>query len=210
MKLLGWMVAAVVACTMAFSSSAEAQTVTVDRCAGAKMRCVMGYTHICGVSGVEGQLKCHQTATLRGRFVDPACLTRTVDEIHECFETAERRNVCRTNGDVNTVQAKIEAFVLDVVRDVTPGFPYPQINKCAAGKQKELADATSAKLGCFEEAFRREPGVVAPGCLAQAQAQFEYAWIRLALNGGCSLGDEIALTAKMDAFVAEMAVQLDP
>lgn len=209
MKLLGWMLA-VVACTLVLGSSAEAQTVTVDRCAGAKMRCVMGYTHICGVAGVEGQLKCYQTATLRGRFVDPVCINRTVDEIHECFRAAERRNVCRTTGDVNPIQAKIEAFVLDVIRDVTPGFPYPAINRCAAGKQKELADATSAKLGCFEEAFRREPGLVSPLCLAQAQAQFEYAWLRLALNGGCSTGDEIALTAKMDAFVADMVVTLDP
>ena len=80
MKWLGWMVA-VVACTVVVGSSAEAQTVTVDRCAGAKMRCAMGYTHICGVAGVEGQLKCYQTATLRGRFVDPVCINRTTDEI---------------------------------------------------------------------------------------------------------------------------------
>jgi hypothetical protein len=53
-------------------------------------------------------------------------------------------------------------------------------------------------------------GLVAPGCLALAQAQFEYAWTRLALNNGCSTGDEIALTAKMDAFVADMVVTLDP
>jgi hypothetical protein len=65
-------------------------------------------------------------------------------------------------------------------------------------------------MGCFEEAFRRDPGLVAPGCLALAQAQFEYAWTRLALNSGCSTGDVPALTAKMDAFVADMVVTLDP
>lgn len=210
MKLLGWMVAAVVACSLVAGSSVQAQTVTVDRCAGAKARCVMGYTHICGVAGVEGQLKCHQTATLRGRFVDPVCINRTIDEIHECFTAAERRNTCRTSGDVNQIQTKIEAFVLDLLRDVTPGFPFPAVNKCAAGKQKELAEATSAKLGCFEEAFRRSPGVVSPFCLAQAQAQFEYAWLRLALNSGCSTGDQAALTAKMNEFVADMVVALDP
>jgi len=209
MKWLGWMVA-VVACTVVMGSSAEAQTVTVDRCAGAKMRCAMGYTHICGVAGVEGQLKCYQTATLRGRFVDPVCINRTTDEILECFRAAERRNVCRTLGDVFQVNAKIEAFVLDVIRDVTPGFPFPTVNKCAAGKQKELAEATSAKMGCFEEAFRRDPGLVSSACLALAQAQFEYAWTRLALNSGCSTGDVPALTAKMDAFVADMVVTLDP
>ncbi len=209
MKWLGWMVA-VVACTVVLGSSAQAQTVTVDRCAGAKMRCAMGYTHICGVAGVEGQLKCYQTATLRGRFVDPVCINRTTDEILECFRAAERRNVCRTLGDVFDVNDKITAFVLEVVRDVTPGFPFPVINKCAAGQQKELADATSAKMGCFEEAFRREPGLVSSACLALAQAQFEYAWTRLTLNSGCPTGDVPALTAKMDAFVADMVVTLDP
>lgn len=209
MKWLGWMVAVAV-WTVALGSSAEAQTVTVDRCAGAKMRCAMGYTHICGVAGVEGQLKCHQTATLRGRFVDPVCINRTTDEILECFRAAERRNTCRTVADVFIVNAKIEAFVLDVLRDVTPGFPFPSINKCAAGKQKEIAEATSAKMGCFEDAFRRGPGLVSSACLALAQAQFEYAWTRLALNSGCSTGDVPALTAKMDAFVADMVVTLDP
>ena len=209
MKWLGWMVA-VVACTVVLGSSAQAQTVTVDRCAGAKMRCAMGYTHICGVAGVEGQLKCYQTATLRGRFVDPVCINRTTDEILECFRAAERRNVCRTLGDVFDVNDKITAFVLEVVRDVTPGFQFPVINKCAAGQQKELADATSAKMGCFEEAFRREPGLVSSACLALAQAQFEYAWTRLTLNSGCPTGDVPALTAKMDAFVADMVVTLDP
>jgi hypothetical protein len=201
---------AVAMTTVALGAPVEAQTVTVDRCAGAKMRCVMGYTHICGVAGVEGQLKCYQTATLRGRFVDPVCINRTVDEILECFRAAERRNVCRTLGDVFILNAKIEAFVLDVLDDVTPGFPYPTVNKCAANKQKEIAEATSAKLGCFEEAFRREPGIVSTACLAQAQAQFEYAWGRLGANLGCSTGDVAALTTKMNDFVADMVVDLDP
>ena len=51
-------------------TAAEAQTVTVNRCAAAKVRCVIGYTHVCGVQGVLGGFKCHQNATLRGRFVD--------------------------------------------------------------------------------------------------------------------------------------------
>ena len=63
-------------CLLAFAtvllvaSSAGAQTVTVIRCQAAKVRCVMGYTHVCGVQGVLGLFKCYQNATIRGRFAD--------------------------------------------------------------------------------------------------------------------------------------------
>jgi hypothetical protein len=205
------MAAALVLVTGA-GTAAEAQTVTVNRCAAAKMRCVMGYTHICGVAGVEGYLKCHQTATIKGRFVDQTCITRTLDEDVECFLAAERRYwPCLTVGDVYGVHAKIEAFALDAIRDVTPGFPYPISNKCAAGKQKAVADATSAKLECFEETMRREPGDVDPSCLTRPDAFFAYTFDKLESNGGClTFDDDAALLEKMNAFVADMVVTIDP
>src|SRR5437868_3968386 len=133
-----WMLMAAAA-VVVFASPATAQTVTVNRCAAAKVRCVMGYTHVCGVQGVMGLFKCYQTSNIKGRFVDQVCVQRTVDKITECWRDAERRNgPCLTLGDVVPIEAKIEAFVLDAVQDLTPGFPYPTINTCAAGKQKEI------------------------------------------------------------------------
>lgn len=207
---IGWMVA-VAALTLTIASSAQAQTVTVDRCAAAKMRCVMGYTHVCGVAGVLGLFKCHQTATLKGRFVDQVCMTRTVDEIVECFRNAERRNFCRTTGDVLAIQSQIEAFVTDAVRDVTPGFPYPIVNRCAAGKQQTIAEATAGKLGCFEDAARREPGLVDTTCFTKAEGAYDSSWAKLENNGGClTQGDSGPLEAKLEAFVADMVEALDP
>lgn len=194
-----------------FAVSVEAQVVTVNRCAAAKVRCVMGYTHVCGVQGVLGLFKCHQNATLRGRFADQVCVTRTVDKITECFADAERRGSCRTNDDVVAIQDRIEDFVLDAVQDLTPGFPYPLVNGCAAGKQKALAEMTSDKLECFENAMRRSPGVVDPSCLARPAAQYAYIWDRLEGNGGClTLDDDAALAEKADAFVADIVTALDP
>ena len=192
-------------------AAAEAQTVTVNRCAAAKVRCVIGYTHVCGVQGVLGGFKCHQTATLRGRFVDQVCVNRTVDKITECFRDAERKGLCLTTDDVVGVQDKIEAFVLDLVTDVTPGFPYPLINNCTAGKQKAIAELTVEKLECFESAFRRDPGVVDAGCLGRPEGQYAYIWDRLEGNGGClTLDDDAALLPKIDAFVADVIATLDP
>jgi hypothetical protein len=201
---------ALAAVVLACGSQASAQTVTPSRCAAAKVRCVMGYTHVCGVAGVLGLFKCHQTSTIKSRFVDPVCVNRTEDEIIDCFRVAERRNVCQTTGDVGAIQAKIQAFVVDAVRDVTPGFPFPISNRCAAGKQKSVAEATATKLECFEEAFRRD-GIVDPACFAKPESHFAYRWARLEGNGGClTEGDNAALEAKLDAFVADIVVALDP
>lgn len=208
-KLLRTSVALAAACVLS-GSPASAQTVTASRCVAAKIRCVMGYTHVCGVAGVLGLFKCHQTATLRSRFVDPVCVNRTEDEIIECFHAAERRNVCLTTGDVGAIQAKIEAFVVDAVADVTPGFPYPITNKCAAGKQQAVAEATATKLECFEEAFR-SGGIVDPACFARPESRFAYIWAKLESNGGClTEGDSAALEVKLDAFVADIVVALEP
>ena len=95
--------------------------------------------------------------------------------------------------------------------DVTPGFPYPITNTCAAGKQKAVAEATFAKLECFEEAFRREPGIVADDCFARPETQFAYTWAKLESNGGClTTGDAEMLDAKINTFVADIVTSLDP
>lgn len=206
-----WMLMAL-ATVVVFASPAAAQTVTVNRCAAAKVRCVMGYTHVCGVQGVMGLFKCHQNATIRARFVDQVCVQRTVDKITECWRDAERRNgPCLTVGDVVPIQAKIEEFVIDAVEHVTPGFPYPILNICTAGKEKALAEATSDKLECFENAFRREPGIVDASCFSRPESQYAYAFAKLEANGGClTHGDSAALEAKINSFVADIITSLDP
>jgi hypothetical protein len=194
------------------ASSARAESVTVSRCTAAKVRCVMGYTHVCGVAGVLGQFKCYQNATMKTRFVDQVCVNRTFDKITECFQNAERRyNDCLTLNDVVAVHERIEAFVLDAVEDVTPGFPYPITNRCASGKQQTIAEATAAKLGCYEDAFRRAPGTVDPACYVRPESQYAYQFAKLEGNGGClTSGDDAVLQQKIDTFVAEMIDALDP
>ena len=206
-----WVLVALVAVAIG-ASTVRAEDVTVSRCAAAKVRCVMGYTHVCGVAGVLGQFKCYQNATLRLRLADPVCVNRTFDKITECFRDAERRyGDCLTTNDVVAIHSQIETFVLDAVEDVTPGFPYPILNRCAAGKQQTIAEAAAAKLGCYEDAFRREPGIVEASCYARPEAQYAYQFARLEANGGClTTGDDAALEAKIDAFVADMIAALDP
>jgi hypothetical protein len=202
----------VVLAAVGFASVAEAQTVTVSRCAAAKVRCIMGYTHVCGVAGVLGVFKCHQNATIRQRFLNQVCVNRTTDKITDCFQDAERNyGDCLTVGDVVTIQDKIEAFVTDAVQDMDPGFPYPISNTCVAGKEKAVAEATADKLACFEDAFRRTPGTVDPNCFNKPEARYTYIWDKLEANGGClTQDDDGPLQDKLDAFVADVISALDP
>jgi hypothetical protein len=199
------------AAVVVIGASAEAQTVTVNRCAAAKIRCVMGYTHVCGVAGVLGLFKCHQNATTRARFIDQVCVNRTTDKITDCFRDAERQGDCLTTGDVVGIQEKIEDFVLDAVNEINPVFPYPISNACVTGKEKGVAEATAAKLECFEDAFRRAPGVVDESCFAKPEAKFSYRWAKLEDNGGCLTSDDDGLLQeKLDAFVADIVASLNP
>ncbi len=202
----------VVVAAVGLASAAEAQTVTVSRCAAAKVRCIMGYTHVCGVAGVLGVFKCHQNATIRQHFLDQVCVNRTTDKITDCFRDAERNNNdCLTIGDVVTIQDKIEAFVTDAVEEMDPSFPYPISNTCVAGKEKAVAEATADKLGCFEDAFRRSPGTIDPNCFDKPEAKYAYIWDKLEGNGGClTQDDDGPLQDKLDAFVADVIAALDP
>jgi hypothetical protein len=207
--MLTWMLAALA--VVVVTSSSEAQTVSVNRCGAAKVRCVEGYTHVCGVQGVLGLFKCYQNATLRGRFADQVCINRTTDKITDCFRDAERLGGCLTTGDVVAIQEKIEAFVTDAVEDLTPGFPYPIVNTCVAGKEKTVAETAADKLECFENAMRRAPGVVEPDCFLLPEAKYDYAWNKLEGNGGClTTGDDAALESKLNTFVADIITALDP
>lgn len=207
----GSLVVAATVLFLSFGASAGAQTVTPNRCAGAKTRCVMGKTHVCGVAGVRGMLKCYQNANARSSPVDPECILLAVNEMRDCFRDSERRlGPCLTNGDVATIQAKINAFTLDIVTDLDPLYPRPNSNRCTAAKMKTVADAASETLDCFDTAFK-EDGRVSASCLAEPPAHAAYLWDRIESNGGClTVGDLGPIQAKIDDFVADIVSSLDP
>ena len=207
----GSLVVAATVLLLGFGSSAEALTVTPNRCAGAKTRCVMGKTHVCGVAGVRGMLKCYQTANARSSPVDPECILLAVNELRDCFRDTERRlPPCLTNGDVAAIQAKINAFTIDIVNDLDPLYPRPNSNKCTQAKMKTVADAAADTLECFENAFQKD-GRVSASCLAEPPAHASYLWDRIEANGGClTLGDLGPIQVKIDDFVADIISSLDP
>jgi len=189
---------------------ADAQTLPTSRCAGAKVRCIMGKTHVCGVAGVRGQLKCNQRASSKSSPVDPECLQLAVDKLRDCFAAAEQRNDCLTIGDANDVQNHIDDYVQNIVDTLNPDNPAPITNLCFVGKMKALADGTADKLACFEDAFRA--GAAAdPTCLALVDAHLANTWTKLESGGDClTMGGLDDFEAGMNAFIAATIAGLDP
>ena len=184
--------------------------VEINKCAAGKTRCIMGRTHVCGVVGVKGMLVCHQRADSRSRPVDPECLNRTFSELNECFTGLERREDCLTTGDVGSIQARIEAFTIDVVTQLDPNHPALTSNRCSVGKMKAVGDETAARLECFMEAFRGDADID-PSCFERPLGRFAAVWSKLEDNGGCiTVGDIGILDSKIDDFVALIIADLDP
>ncbi len=208
--------AAAFAMLLAFGTTAQAAA--PNKCLAGKIGCVSKKKScLLGVYG-KGEKK--------GLAPDAAKLQKCKDKFDGgtapakgCFAKLEAKNdgPCLTTGDTSTQEAKIDAFVADVITELDPGFPTPSLNKCTAGKNKCVANkdkcilgvnAKAAKTGLPPDAAKLQKckdkfdGGLVPskGCFAKLEAK-----------GGCAtLSDTAALEAKADAFDADVLAELNP
>jgi hypothetical protein len=135
-----------------------------------------------------------------------------------CFAKLEAKNQgpCVTFGDTDALEAKVDAFVDDVVTELDPN-PANDQNKCTAAKLKCVANkdkcilkvqAKAAKLGVpadpialqkCRDKFDGGP-VLAKGCFAKLEAKLVC----------LTIGDTTALENKVDAFDADVMSELRP
>src|SRR5215510_13691620 len=138
------------------------------------------------------------------------------------------KSPCSTTGDAGSLEAKVDAFVLDVVQELDPGYPDPVTNKCSAGKKKCVANKVKAILGCYGKAASAgastDPTPPPPGqsptsffaCIQKAQDKFDGGtdptkgcFAKLELKPPClTSGDTDALEAKVDAFGLDVYSEL--
>jgi len=138
--------------------------------------------------------------------------------------------VCTTTGDLAALEAKVDAFVLDVVSEIDPSFPAVQPpNKCNAGKKKCVSKKVSCKLKARANAIEKDVPVddakvqeklqkcidkfdggtkgFEKGCIGKLeskQKQDKPATV-------CAVtGDLAALEAKVDAFVLDVVREIAP
>ena len=173
------------------------------RCPAAKAKCL--------ANRVRSILGCHQKAEKTNTPVDPACLAKAEAKYATCMAKAELRPTCVTTGDATALSGAMDAYVVDVVQEIDPFYPAPIANRCAVCKKKAVAAKTAAKLRCHAKALSHATPVD-PGCLVKAEAKFAAAWSKCEAQVLCfTSGDEAALEAKVDAYVADTETALtDP
>ncbi len=211
-------VATLVSALLVFGSSGNAQG--PNKCLAGKAKCA--------TKKMKGLLKCHEKAEKLGLAVDPVCTQKVIAKFdggatpaNGCFAKLEAKNngPCLTAGDTAAIEAKVDAFVLDVVQELDPGFPTPLLNKCSAGKKKCVAKKAAALSKCHEKAVKAgAPPLADPVCLGKAMDKFDgginpakgcFAKLEAKFPGNCqTTGDVVALEAKVDAFVTDLLCEL--
>lgn len=68
-----------------------------------------------GERKTAAELRCHETALLRGRPVDDGCLAFASAHFTAAFAHAERKGGCATTGDTGAVEAEVDAYVATLV-----------------------------------------------------------------------------------------------
>ena len=201
--------------------------------ASAQNKCLSGKTK-CVNKKMSALLKCHNKAEKSGFAVDPLCLQKAYDKFDGgtkgitagCFAKLEIKYplsgpgpYCLTYVDRIPQEAKVDAFVLDVVQELDPSYPTPILNKCSAGKKKCVLKKASSLLKCREKCQKDSlscTGVLTE-CLAKAQGKFDGGtelssgcFEKLEAKPPCLTNDDTAvLEAKVDAFVADVRSELE-
>ena len=189
--------------------------ITINKCQAAKKKCVS--------NKVKGLLGCHAKAEKKGVVVDPICLQKQFIKFSNpalkgCIDKLEAKGGCLTTGDAAALEAKVDAFVVDVVEELDPFFPgaIPGGNACSSKKKTCVSKKTVGLLACHIKA--EKTGTLDLGCLQKPKTKFDGGampskgcFAKLENAGDClTMGDTAALEAKVDAFVDDVVCELDP
>lgn len=81
---------------------------------------------------------------------------------------------------------------------------YAAASKCSSAKLKEAGKKAAGKAGCSAKAVAKANPVDSE-CIQKAEGKYVAGWANAESKGDClSTGDETAIEAKVDAFVAEL------
>ncbi len=221
----------VVAVLVCVAMLAHPETASANKCSAGKVKCVVNKT--------KALLGCHGKAAGKGLTVDAACVQKAktkfdggTEPAKGCFEKLEAKGekagakpdaVCPTSNDTAALEAKVDAFVADLVADLDTTVA---ANKCVAGKVKCAATKAGALLGCQGKALGKSIAVDA-ACLAKAKSKFDGGaepakgcFEKLEAKGEkagakpvvvCpTSNDTAAIEAAIDAFVADVVCDLEP
>ena len=95
-----------------FLAPSTGSAATAERCAAKKL----------GAAGrkTTGLLKCQAQALQHDTAVDPACVARVVDKFAASWARIEARGACATVGDLENVEAQVDALVASLAAALSP------------------------------------------------------------------------------------------
>jgi hypothetical protein len=156
-----------------------------------------------------GKTKCRSKAVGKGEAVDAACLTKAEGKFSAGWTKAEGKGDCATTGDVATIEAKVDAFLADLVTELTGGNPGP--SKCTGAKLKVAGKKAASKTKCLSKAAAKALPVDG-ACISKAEGKFSAGWTKAEGKGDClaPTGDVAAIEGKVDAFLDDLDSELLP
>jgi hypothetical protein len=224
------------------TAGAATPTVTPTPAAPAKNKCDSGKVK-CVDKKQDCLLKEHSKAEKEGVPVDDAKvqekLQKCIDKFDGGTKGPEKGCIgklegkqkqdkpdtrCTVTDDLAALEAKVDAFVLDVVSEIDPSFPAVQPpNKCNPGKKKCVSKKVSCKLKARADAVKKgvpvdgaklqkcidkfDGGTKGPekGCIGKLEGKQK----QDKPDTLCTVTDDLAaLEAKADAFVADIVSEI--
>jgi hypothetical protein len=159
----------------------------------------------------SGKLTCWSREVLKpGTYA--ACAAKAEFDFAKRFVQAEWKGGCVTTGDGNTIEAKVDAFVADVVAALTGAPPRSSLGtldaqKCAGAKLRAAGKKSAGKLTCYSRA--KTSGALDTHCIPKIEASYDQRWDGAEATGGCATtGDKADIEAKVDAFVSDVVAEL--
>jgi hypothetical protein len=192
-------VAALAAGALAFvAMSGAAQAQSLNKCQGTKIKDA-GKKAAC-LAGLQAKV------AAKGGTVDPAKVAKCQAKVGAAYTKLEGKGDCNTTGDAGAIEAKVDAFVDDLVTELATGtLP----NKCQGSKIKD-AGKKAACLAGLQAKFASSGTAIDPAKVAKCQAKVGAAYTKLEGKGDCNTtGDAGAIEAKVDAFVDDLVNELD-
>jgi hypothetical protein len=196
--------------TLGTATLAAAVLLGAPDTASALSACTASKLKVTGKKGA-GKLGCHAKGVKGSVAVDPACLSGKETKFSSGWAKAEAivGGNCVTTGDRDAIEAKVDAFVADVVTELTPSGNNG--STCTVAKLKAAGKKAAGKLGCYSKASKK--GLcVDPACLSGKETKFSASWAKAEaiVGGACqTTGDQATIEAKVDAYVADVVSELD-
>jgi hypothetical protein len=150
--------------------------------------------------------RCDERAIAHNVAVDGVCLARADAKFSAAFQKAEAAGGCTTTGDASTVAAEVDAFLAEVVAELTNGVGTDAARVCAIAKLKAAAKVTATKGFCSERAISKGAAASA-ACLPNVVPAFDKAEAK----GGCATtGDAGEIETDVNRLVAALGHGLSP